>query len=104
MLKRLSGLVMVGSLLLSTGCFRSVVTTAPYSPIGHTETRWVHTVIGGLIPLNSVDGTSLCGSGTVQTVTTQHGLLSLVATGITMGIYTPVKVTVTCAPPAGTKG
>lgn len=101
MLRRLVQLVLVASLLLATGCYRTVISTAAYSPSAYTETRWVHTFIGGLIPLNSVDGMGLCRGGSVQTVTTQLGLLSLVATGLTGGIYTPVKVSVMCAPPAG---
>lgn len=96
------GMLLGIQLLASTGCYRAVITTAPYSPVGHTETKWVHTLVGGLLPLNSVDGTAICGTGHVQTVTTRLSLLSLLAEGITLGLYAPVKVTVTCAPPTGT--
>jgi len=102
MQKRCLWLMLGAQLLLSTGCYRAVVTTAPYSPSGHTETRWVHTFVGGLLPLNSVDGTAVCSTGHVQTVSTRLSLLSLLAEGLTLGIYAPVKVTVTCAPPTGT--
>ena len=57
---------------------------------------WANSWIGGLVPPNTVETASKCTSG-VAKVETQRSFLNLLVGILTIGIYTPMEIKVTCA-------
>jgi hypothetical protein len=56
---------------------------------------WAASWIGGLVPPDPVETAGKCPNG-VAKVETQHSLLNMVANVLTLGISTPMTITVTC--------
>ena len=90
--------VVLGALVLAstTACFRQVVQTgrAPSETI--VQQKWVSTWIFGLVAATPIDARTNCPSGvaTVETLTSfPNGLLSV----LTLGIWAPQTVQITCA-------
>lgn len=82
--------------LLLPGCFNNArITNFGGSP-GIEQTRWVHTVIFGIVSLNEIDAHSLCGDKGVFAIRTNANMYTVILTGITGGIYSPLMVHVTC--------
>lgn len=101
--------VVLGALVLTstTACFRQVVQTGRAPSQTVVKKNWVSTWIFGLVPATPIDARAQCPSG-VATVETQtsfaNGLLGM----LTLGIWGPQTVTITCAAgtaalPAGTE-
>jgi hypothetical protein len=81
---------------LLTGCYHQVVTTG--LPAGDTRIAkpWTATWIFGLVPATPLDVRAQCPNG-VATVDTKMTFLNGLVTALTIGIFTPRSVTVTCA-------
>ncbi len=84
-------------LLLLPACYKTKLegfldTGSP----GHSERVLVHTVVYGIVPLNSVDVKRICGSKRVFSTSSSIRGVGLLANFITFGLYTPVTVKVTC--------
>ncbi len=87
----MSKVVVVALLLaLSTGCFRTRVTTNR-PPGGVHVIKWSHTFIGGLIGSQK---TADCEPAVVET---RLGILGLLAAIVTVSIWVPLTVDVECA-------
>ena len=82
--------------LAASGCFRQVVQTGrtPGSTVVHKP--WTPTFLWGLVPPAPIDVSAQCRSG-IATVETQESVPNLIATVLTLGIYVPRDVKVTCA-------
>jgi len=84
------------------GCFKTSVsvvpTTGPVEATPHYEVvdSWVGTWLGGIIPAKRIDGAEACPYG-VLLVETWQSPGNLFVSSITLGIFTPVSVRVTCA-------
>lgn len=64
-----------------------------------TETihqQWANSWVLGLVPPNTVETASRCTSG-VAKVETQRSFLNSLVGMLTLGIYTPMEIKVTCA-------
>lgn len=83
-------------LLISSACYHQKVQTG-LSP-GSTVVKkpWTGTYLWGLIPAAAIDVTQNCPGG-IATVETKMSFLNGLVSGLTLGIYTPRDVTVTCA-------
>ena len=93
MLKRVLPLVLV---LLISGCYHAQVSTgAPASPQVIDE-PWAHSFIGGLVPPSPIDASMQCSNG-VSRVETRLSFVNMVANVVTLGIYSPMHLTVVCA-------
>jgi len=81
---------------LSTACFHQVVQTG--RPAGTTtiDKPWVTTWLWGLVPAAEIDVRRECPSG-LATVTTETSFPNGLVSALTLGIYTPQHVTITCA-------
>lgn len=99
-MRRVANLVTLGALVLSAGCYHATITTG--RPAGSTvvENQWASSWIGGLIPPSTVNVASQCPNGVAQ-VETQHSFLNMLAQFVTLGIYSPITITVTCASGGG---
>lgn len=82
--------------LFTTGCFHAQVTTG--LPAGDVvwEDAFANSWIGGLVPPKMIDGGDVCDSG-VAMVDTDLSFVNQVVGVLTAGIYTPMRIRVTCA-------
>jgi hypothetical protein len=81
--------------LLTTGCFHSVIDTGLQpGPVGYEE-EWETAWLIGAVPAR-VDATEAC-RGPWARVETQQSFLNGIVTVLTLGIYSPHQVEVTCA-------
>lgn len=89
------GTLLVGAVVL-TGCWHATVETG--LPVG-TQTisqPWASVWLWGLVPPKTVAASSQCTSG-VAKVETQLSFMNSVVHILTLGIYTPMEIKVTCA-------
>ncbi len=90
--------LLVAPLLVAAlaGCFHQVVQTglAPGSKV--VDKPFVSTWIFGLVPAQELDMRSECPGG-IAIVTTEESFMNGLLSAITLGIWTPVHVMVTCA-------
>jgi hypothetical protein len=78
------------------GCFHQVIDTGRPRGMIVVDRPWVSTWLWGLVAATEVDVSTECPAGPALIVTEQsfaNGLVGLV----TLGIYTPQHLTVTCA-------
>lgn len=85
--------------LILTGCFHQVVQTG--APAGNVvlERPWTATYLLGLVPATAINTAAECPAG-VAIVETQQSFVNGLVGVLTLGIYTPQTVRITCA--AGT--
>ena len=88
-------------LAMASGCYtvKLIDPAAMDREVTHHDHAWGHSLFWGFIPLGTVD-LSVCGDDEVRSVKTQIGGLGLVAYVLTVGIWTPMHVKITCAAPA----
>lgn len=81
--------------LMSSACFHQAVQTG--APVGTTvvDKPWVNTFIFGLVAAPEIDVRQQCPSG-VATIETEQSFLNGLVAAVTIGIYTPQHVRVTC--------
>jgi len=82
--------------LTLAGCYHQVVQTG--RPPGSTVVKkpWTATWLWGLVPASPIDVTRDCPSG-IATVETKESFMNGLVGALTLGIFTPRDVTVTCA-------
>jgi hypothetical protein len=95
-MKRSSSLMLVASLAFLTGCYHQVVQTGRAPSTTVIERPWTATWIFGIVPAEDISTAAQCPSGVATVVTEQSFLNGLVGV-LTLGIYTPQNVTITCA-------
>lgn len=84
-------------LALSTvGCFHQVVQTGRTPGATVVDKPWVSTWIFGLVAAQPIDVRQQCPSG-VAVVTTEQSFVNGLVAAVTLGIYTPQHVQITCA-------
>jgi hypothetical protein len=88
--------VLCAMLLMSAACYRQVVQTGRTPAATIIDRPWTHTWLWGLVPASPIDVTSQCRSG-IATVVTEQSLMNGLVWGLTLGIYAPRHVTITCA-------
>jgi hypothetical protein len=92
--------IVVASLVLG-GCYRVTVTSGPQptaaAPPTVVDVPFSHSFVYGLVPPPEVNVRDKCPSG-VAKVETQHSFVNGLVTFLTWYLYTPIRVTVTCAP------
>lgn len=81
-------------------CFHATVETGLTPSTKVLEQKWASSWIYGLVPPKTVETASRCPDG-VAKVETQLSFLNQVVHILTLGIYTPMDIRVTCALPAG---
>lgn len=83
------------------GCYHATIETGLTPSTKVLEQKWASGWIYGLVPPKIVETASRCPDG-VAKVETQLSFLNQVVQILTLGIYTPMDIRVTCALPAGT--
>lgn len=83
-------------MVIATGCYNQVVRTGA-APSGTViERPWTATYIFGLVPATAINTAAACPSG-VAIVETQQSFANGLVGVLTLGIYTPQTVRITCA-------
>lgn len=97
MIKRLQGgfLLVFFGLFLLTGCYHATIDTG-LAPGPQPMKLWKHGWILGLVPPSVTEAQSECANG-VAKVETMHTFANMLVSNLTLGIYTPMTVMVTCA-------
>jgi hypothetical protein len=78
------------------GCFHAVIDTGKPPSNVTIDQEWASGFIYGLVPPDKVETASKCPSG-VSKVETQRSFLNSLVGFLTIGIYTPSQINVTCA-------
>jgi len=94
-------IVLLAALPLLGACFHATIETGLTPSTKVLERKWASSWIYGLVPPKTVETASRCPDG-VAKVETQRSFLNQVVEILTLGIYTPMDIRVTCALPAGT--
>ena len=93
---RVKGVCLAAAAIMLSGCFHQVVQTG--LPAGTTvvDKEFVATWLWGIIPATDLDVRQQCPSG-VATIETETSFMNGLVGAITLGIYTPQHVKVTCS-------
>ena len=79
-----------------TGCYHATVETGLPPSNRKLEKHWASSWIAGLVPPSTVETAERCPNG-VAKVETKLSFLNQVVAAVTLGIYTPMYIEVTCA-------
>ena len=93
---RLRRAAAVAAAFLLTGCFHAVIQTGRPESTDVISIKWANGFVLGLVPPPVVETASRCTNG-VARVETQHSFLNLIALIVTVGLYSPMQIDVTCA-------
>ncbi len=93
---RFSKLVPAALLLALPACYHATIDTGLTPSTTVVEKAWASSFIGGLVPPSTVETQSKCRTG-VSKVETQLSFLNMLVGFITLSIYTPMDIKVTCA-------
>jgi Bor protein len=80
------------------GCYHATVETGASPSNQVIEKKFASSWIYGLVPPSTVSTTERCPNGPAK-VETQHSFVNQLVGFITLGIYTPMEIKVTCAAP-----
>ena len=84
------------SVIALVGCYHATVETGATPSTVVIDKSFASSWIYGLVPPSIVSTTSRCTDG-VAKVETQHTFLNQLVGFLTLGIYTPMQIRVTCA-------
>lgn len=95
-MRRLTRTVLIFGVLSATACFHQVVQTG--RPAGSTvvDRQFVATWLWGIVPAQPIDVRQQCPSG-VATIETEQSFMNGLVGLLTLGIYSPQHLRVTCA-------
>lgn len=85
------------------GCYHQVVDTGLSPGAQKVEKPWTATWIFGIVPATPIDVRSTCRSG-VAFVDTQMTFANGLVSALTLGIFTPRSVVITCAAQSSASG
>ena len=85
-------------LVTVTGCYHATIDTGRTPSTRVIDERWASGWVLGLVPPKTVETAAECADG-VAMVETKLGFLNQVVGILTIGIYTPMHIKVTCAAP-----
>ena len=89
----------VVSCFVLVGCYHANIETGRAAGSQRIEKEWANGFLWGLVPpdpITAQETTKTCTDG-VSKVETQHSFLNGLVGAVTLGIYTPIDITVTCA-------
>ena len=89
-------LMPVLAVLTLSGCYHATVNTGIAPGPTQIEHPWAASWIIGLVPPATVEALSECGSAGVARVETQQSFLNGLVAILTLSVFTPMDITVTC--------
>ena len=99
--RRLAAALIAGGALASTGCYKATF-HEPQAIAGERHDTWSSFFLWGLVGEERVDARTFCPDADVAMVRTGANAGTAVVSLITLGIYMPRKVYVTCTSRSGT--
>jgi Bor protein len=84
--------------LVLVGCYHANIETGRPPGSNRIEKGWASGWAWGLVGPETVAAQNTCTDG-VSKVETQHSFLNMLVQFLTLGIYVPMDLTVTCAAP-----
>ncbi|MGB5107652.1 MAG: Bor family protein [Candidatus Zixiibacteriota bacterium] len=84
------------ALLLFAGCYHATIETGASPSTTVYKQAWASSWVYGLVPPKTVEAQAKCPGG-VSRVETKLSFLNQLVGFLTIGIYTPMEITVTCA-------
>jgi hypothetical protein len=84
------------AVLASQACFHQVVQTGRPASSTVIDKPWVSMWLWGLVAAEPIESQPLCRSG-VAVVTTEMSFANGLVSALTLGIYTPAHVQITCS-------
>ena len=84
------------TLLAATACYHVTVDTGKPAGTQTIEQPWAASFVYGLVPPKTVETASQCRTG-VARVETMISFVNGLVGGLTLGIFTPMTIKVTCA-------
>jgi hypothetical protein len=102
MMGRTARRLAVLSCFVLVGCYHANVETGRAAGSERIEKEWASGWAWGLVGPEPIAAQQTCTNG-VSKVETQHSFLNGLVGCLTLGIYTPIDITVTCAAPGGGK-
>jgi len=94
-------IILLATITTLGACFHATIETGLTPSTQVLERKFASSWIYGLVPPKTVETARRCPDG-VAKVETQLSFLNQVVHILTLGIYTPMDIRVTCALPAGT--
>jgi len=82
--------------LFISGCYHAQVTTGLEPSAQVYEQTFAHGWVYGLVPPSTVRAQEQCNSG-VARVETRLSFVNMLVSNLTLGLYTPMHIKVTCA-------
>jgi hypothetical protein len=96
--RRLGIVLASGALLLSTGgCYKATFYKNPSVVKGEEHEEWTDFFVFGMVGTERIDVNDFCPTGEAAVVRTGGNVATGLVGALTIGIYTPRKVYVTCA-------
>jgi len=95
-MKRLSQVVVVASLVALAGCYHATIDTGLTPSTVVIDKSWASGWLWGLVPPSAIETAKKCPQG-VAKVETQLSFLNQLVELLTLGIYSPMAIKVTCA-------
>ena len=89
-------LLLLTLVLFLPACYHATVTTGLRPSTVKIEKPWANGWIYGLVPPSTVETMEQCPAGVAQ-VETRLSFVNQLVNFLTMGIYTPMEIIVTCA-------
>jgi hypothetical protein len=86
--------------LLCAACYHATIVTGKPESQTVVEKQWASSFVFGLVPPDVMDVSTDCPDG-VAKVETQHSFLNALVAAITIQIYTPMDLKVTCTGSGG---
>jgi hypothetical protein len=96
--RRLGAALAMGAMLLcASGCYKATFYKNPAVTKGQEHEEWTDFFVFGTVGTETVDVKKFCGAAEVAQVRTGGNVGTGLVGAVTLGIYTPRKVYVTCA-------
>src|SRR5688572_17337607 len=92
----LRSVAVVAAIALSLGGCRATFSD-PRVPAGEEKSKWAHFYAIGAIGHEEIDVRDYCKTARAREVVLGADVFTVIVSIVTLGIYTPRKVTVTCA-------
>jgi hypothetical protein len=89
---------------MTAGCYKATFYQDPKLTSGDEHEQWTNFYLFGLVGTESIDVSRYCPPNRIAMVRTGANAGTGIVSIITLGIYTPHKVYVTCAAPAHAEG
>ena len=96
-MKQLGKAALLAALLGAAGCYKATFIRDPGVVKGTEQDRWLDFWLWGLVNEQDIDVKQFCPDGRVAQVVTGGNFGTGIVSLLTLGIYAPRKVYVTCA-------